>query len=228
MLYGCTNFCLPIHQLMDIRVVSTLGQLWTILRGFPGGSDSKELACNVGDLRSIPESRRSPGEGNGSPLQYSCLENPMDRGAGWSTVLRVTQSWTWLKWMNGMDNTVLKIPVQVCVWTYGFVLLAISIGVELLGHMVTLCLTFWETAKLLSKVVAIFYISTSSARGFSASLLTLVIIWPLIIVLPVRVSWYLTVVFHLPKTNDIEHLFGFLLPTCIYLWNNVDLNLCPL
>ena len=46
--------------------------------GFPGGSDSKASACNVGDLGSIPGSGRCPGEGNGNPLQHSCLENPMD------------------------------------------------------------------------------------------------------------------------------------------------------
>ena len=44
--------------------------------GFPGGSDSKESSCNAGDLGSIPELGRSPGEGHGNPLQYSCLENP--------------------------------------------------------------------------------------------------------------------------------------------------------
>ena len=49
--------------------------------GFPGGSEVKVSACNVGDLGSIPGLGRSPGEGNGNPLQYSCLENPMDRGA---------------------------------------------------------------------------------------------------------------------------------------------------
>ena len=49
-------------------------------RGFPSGSDSKESACNARDLSSIPESGRSPGEKNGNPLQYSCLENPRDRG----------------------------------------------------------------------------------------------------------------------------------------------------
>ena len=49
--------------------------------GFPGGSEGKASACNVGDLGSIPASRRSPGEGNGNPLQHSCLENPMSRGA---------------------------------------------------------------------------------------------------------------------------------------------------
>ena len=49
--------------------------------GFPGGSDGKESACSAGDSGLIPESARSPGEGNGYPLQYPCLENPMGRGA---------------------------------------------------------------------------------------------------------------------------------------------------
>ena len=49
--------------------------------GFPGGSDGKVSVCNVGDLGLIPGLGRSPGEGNGYPLQYSCLENSMDRGA---------------------------------------------------------------------------------------------------------------------------------------------------
>ena len=48
-------------------------------RGFPDGSDGKECVCIAGDLGSIPGSGRSPGEGNGNPLQYSCLENSMDR-----------------------------------------------------------------------------------------------------------------------------------------------------
>ena len=53
---------------------------------FPCSSVGKESACNAGDLGSIPGLGRSPGEGNGNPLQYSCLENPMDRGAWWATV----------------------------------------------------------------------------------------------------------------------------------------------
>ena len=53
-------------------------------KGFPGGSEVKASACNAGDLGSIPGSGRSPEEGNGNPLQYSCLENPMDRGAWWA------------------------------------------------------------------------------------------------------------------------------------------------
>ena len=60
---------------------------------FPGGSDHKESSCNSGDLDSIPEAERSSGEGNGNPLQYSCLENPMDRGAGLAIVYGVMRTW---------------------------------------------------------------------------------------------------------------------------------------
>ena len=62
--------------------------------GLAGGSDGKESACHAGDLGSIPGSGRSPGEGNGSLLQYSCLENSMDRGAWTATVHGVTKSQT--------------------------------------------------------------------------------------------------------------------------------------
>ena len=58
---------------------------------FPGSSDSKESACNAGDLGLIPGLGRSPGEWNGNPFQYSCLENSMDRGAWMATVHRVTK-----------------------------------------------------------------------------------------------------------------------------------------
>ena len=64
--------------------------------GFPGGSEGKASACNVGDLGSIPGSGRSPGEGNGNLLQYSCLENSMDWGAWEATVHGVVKSWTQL------------------------------------------------------------------------------------------------------------------------------------
>ena len=62
--------------------------------GFPGGSEDKASACNAGDLGSIPGLGRSPGEGNGNPLQYSCLENPMDRGSWHATVHGVAKSRT--------------------------------------------------------------------------------------------------------------------------------------
>ena len=55
---------------------------------------------NAGDMGSIPGSGRSPGEGNGNPLQYSCLENPMDKRAWWAVVHMSTQSWTWLKQLS--------------------------------------------------------------------------------------------------------------------------------
>ena len=61
---------------------------------FPGGSEVKASACNAGHLGSIPGLGRFPGEGNGNPLQYSCLENPMDGGAWWATVHGVAKSRT--------------------------------------------------------------------------------------------------------------------------------------
>ena len=66
------------------------------IRSSLGSSDSKASACNVGDLGSIPGSGGYPGEGNGNPLQYSCLENPMDRGTWWAIVHGVAKSQTQL------------------------------------------------------------------------------------------------------------------------------------
>ena len=73
--------------------------------GFPGGSEVKASACNAGDLGSIPGSGRSPGEGNGNPLQYSCLGNPMDRGAWWTTVHGVAKSRTRLSDFTSLHFT---------------------------------------------------------------------------------------------------------------------------
>ena len=61
-------------------------------KGFPGGSDGKESACNAGDPGLIPGLGRSPEEKNGNPLQYSCLENSMDRGDWWALVHVVAKS----------------------------------------------------------------------------------------------------------------------------------------
>ena len=60
----------------------------------PGGSDGKESACNGRDPGLIPVLERSPGEGNGNPLQYFCLKNPIDRGAYWVTAHVSTKNWT--------------------------------------------------------------------------------------------------------------------------------------
>ena len=76
--------------------------------GFPGSSVGKESACSAGDLSSIPGWGRSPGEGNGKPLQYPCLENPMNRGAWQAAVHGVAKSWAWLR-----GNTSLHIHIFI-------------------------------------------------------------------------------------------------------------------
>ena len=67
---------------------------WKLIQGFPGSSKGKESACNVEDPGLIHGLGRSPGEGNGNPLQYCCRENPMDKRAWWATVHGVAKSWT--------------------------------------------------------------------------------------------------------------------------------------
>ena len=92
--------------------------------GFPGGSDGKESACNLGDPGSIPGSGRSPGDGNGNPLQYSHLENPMD-GGGWCamafTVRGVAKSQTQLSDWNFhfLNHWTTRGLSQVCLNVYG-------------------------------------------------------------------------------------------------------------
>ena len=78
-------------------------KLFVTTLSFPCGSDGKESACNVGDSGSIPGLGRSPGEGNGNPLQYSCLENSVDRGAWRAAVHRVTESAT-SEWLTLSDS----------------------------------------------------------------------------------------------------------------------------
>ena len=92
------------------------------LLGLPRWLSSKEPACNAGDagdMGSIPGLGRDPGEGNGYPLQYSCLENPMNRGAWWATVHRVTKSWTWLKRlsMHACTRTCFLVHSSCCDFT---------------------------------------------------------------------------------------------------------------
>jgi len=73
-------------------VILTLQKQNSLTGGFPGSSDSKESACNAGDLSLIPGSGRSPGEGKGYLVQYSCVENSMDRGVWQATVQGVAES----------------------------------------------------------------------------------------------------------------------------------------
>ena len=76
---------------MFFSFLSNISSALESIPGFPGSPDGKENACNAGDLGSIPGLGRSSGEGNGNPLQYSFLENSMDRGAWWAIVHRVAK-----------------------------------------------------------------------------------------------------------------------------------------
>ena len=84
---------LPCSVLLSLNLFYTELQIWFI-PCFLGSSNGKESVCNVGDQGLIPGSGRSSGEGHGKPLQDSCLENPMDRGAWWATVHGVAKSQT--------------------------------------------------------------------------------------------------------------------------------------
>ena len=80
---------------------------------FPGVSDSKASSYNAGDPGLIPWSGRSPGEGNGNPLQYSCLENPMDGGAWWATIQGVAKSRTQLSDFTSLHATLKSLTVWI-------------------------------------------------------------------------------------------------------------------
>ena len=90
------------HELTILLSVATLIWLWNVIHicGFLGSSEGKESGCNAWDPGLIPGSGRTPWRRAWQPLQYSCLENPMDRGAWRATVHRVTKSQTWLKQLS--------------------------------------------------------------------------------------------------------------------------------
>ena len=100
----CTNECI-----LAITLISLL----------PGGSDGKASVCNAGDPGSIPGSGGSPGEGNGSPRQYSCLENPMDCGAWQATIHGVAKSQTRLSDFTSL-HLILPQLLQILFWTQMF------------------------------------------------------------------------------------------------------------
>ena len=85
---------LCVHQIRDLYIVLWASQVVLVVKNLP---------ANWGDIRdasSVPGLGRSSGGGHDNPLQYSCLENPMDRGAWWATVHGITKSQTWLKWLS--------------------------------------------------------------------------------------------------------------------------------
>ena len=123
------------------------------LLGLPGGSVVKNPPANVGDAGLIPGLVRSPGGGNGNPLQYSCLENPMDRGAWWAIVHGVTKSWTQL-------NTHTHTHTQACMQAHkimsvflfllikGFLLLSCDHKEHKLTREIYKVLTFGDMSSL--------------------------------------------------------------------------------
>ena len=127
---------------------------------FPCSSVGKESACNAGDPGLTPGSGRSLGEGKGNPLQYSCLENPMDRGAWQATVHGVARVGHDL--VTKPPNQPPNIRVQICLWTSVSHPWAIYLEGKWLDHMVVLFLTFWETSILFSIVVEPNHIPTNS------------------------------------------------------------------
>ena len=98
------------HRYVDALAVINYEIHWTIPLDFPGGSDGKASAYNAGDPGSVPGLGRTLGEGNGNPLQYSCLENPMDRGSWQATVSGVTKSWTRLSSLTDFTFTGQLLP----------------------------------------------------------------------------------------------------------------------
>ena len=92
--------CWPQEDLVNSTWALSLYLNKCYYKGFPSGAAVKQSTCNAGDagdIGLIPGSGRAPGGEHGNPLQYSCLENPMDRGAWWATVRGTAKSWTWLR-----------------------------------------------------------------------------------------------------------------------------------
>ena len=92
-----------------------------LVTDFWSGLADEEHICNAGPVGSIPGLGRSPGGGHGKPLQYSCWENFMDRGAWWATVHRVTRDWTKLKWLIIHAPNMISVPILAILLTFSLV-----------------------------------------------------------------------------------------------------------
>ena len=102
--------------------------LITIFNMTVGGSEGKASACNAGELGSIPGSGSSPGEGNGNPLQYSCLENPMNGGVWWPTVHGVAKSQTQLSDFTSLHFALQKLITMIRSHLFIFAFISIAKG----------------------------------------------------------------------------------------------------
>ena len=103
-------------KIYPLKIHALPAIIYTSFVCFPSDSEVKASACNAGDLGSIPGLGRSPGEGNGNPLQYSCLENPMDRGAWWATVHGVAKSRT--RPTKRLNDTISQFIFSCCLDSY--------------------------------------------------------------------------------------------------------------
>ena len=119
---GVTIFCIHkmdpllkirLHEISNYSEKNFKHRLWTGMihyviglggYGLPWWLSGKETACSAGDVDLVPGFGRSPAVGHGNPLHYSCLENPLDRGAWWAMVRGVTKSQTWLKWLRTFEH----------------------------------------------------------------------------------------------------------------------------
>ena len=114
----CRWLCVCVVGGGGLCIVGCLAVSLVSTQYFPSGATGKESACNAGDPRGaglIPGSGSSPGGGNGNPFQYSCLENPMDRGASWATVHETTKSHTQLSdWTHTCTHKHWSLPIRCC------------------------------------------------------------------------------------------------------------------
>ena len=105
-----------------ISITSLGGECCAYIVFFPGSSDGKESTYNTGDSSSIPGLGRSPGQGNGNPPRYSCLENSMDRGAWWTIVHGVTKTFTSLHYSYTHFKVELTLRLPICHINCAFIL----------------------------------------------------------------------------------------------------------
>ena len=141
-------------------------QLLHLQMGFTGGSKVKASACNAGDLGSIPGLGRSPGEGNGNPLQYSCLENPMDGGAWW-IMGKESDMTEWLHFLSFLSFSFANTfsLSKGCL----FILFIVSFAVQNLlslirSHLFIFCFYFHYSRRWVKRIFAVIYVKEYSSH----------------------------------------------------------------